>query len=195
TSYSWDLNNDNVFGDATGVTTSFTRDLPGTYTIQVKVTDSAGHESTASTNVTFNDVQPTANAGGSQTGNEGTGVALHGSGNNTAGDAIVGYKWDLDNNGSFETTGQNVSFNPDLPGGYTVRLQVTDDDGETAVNSANITINDVAPTADAGPDQSSTPGQNLNFNGSATTAPGDSIVSYQWDFNYDGVPAHFNAQA
>src|SRR5204863_6075455 len=45
-SYSWDLNNDNVFGDATGVTVPFTQDLPGNYTVAVKITDSAGHEST-----------------------------------------------------------------------------------------------------------------------------------------------------
>jgi autotransporter-associated beta strand protein len=60
-SYEWDLNNDNVFGDATGaspvisysaLTTTWSR-LPGPNTIQLRVTDSAGKTSTASTTLTL----------------------------------------------------------------------------------------------------------------------------------------------
>ena len=186
-SYLWDLDNDGQYDDASGITTPFTQDLPGNYTVGLKVIDSVGHESTASQVVTFNDVAPTANAGGNQSGNEGTGVALHGTGNNSAGDAITGYAWDLDNNGTFETPGQDVSFNPDLPGNYTVNLRVTDDDGQTAVNSANITINNVAPTANAGGNQSGNEGTGVSLHGSGTTAPGDAIISYAWDLDNNGT--------
>jgi PKD repeat protein len=195
TLYEWDLNNDGKFDDATGVTVNFTQDLPGNYPVAVRVTDTANHQSVASTSVQFTDVAPTANAGGNQSVSEGSSLTLHGSGNNTSGDAITAYAWDLDNNGSFETSGQNVAFNTDLPGSYTVNLRVTDDDGQTATSSATVTISDVAPTANAGGNQSGITGQTLNFNGSGTTAPGDAITSYQWDFNYDGNPAHFDVDA
>ena len=103
---------------------------------------------------------------GNRSAAEGTGVSLHGTGNNTSGDAIVSYAWDLDNNGTFETAGQNVNFNPDLPGNYPVALRVTDDDGQTATDSAAITINDVAPTANAGGSQSANEGTGLTLHGS-----------------------------
>src|SRR5207253_2885752 len=82
------------------------------------------------TSVTFTDVHPTASAGGDQTVSEGTTVNLSGSASNTSGDAIVSYAWDLDNNGSFETAGQNVNLTPDLPGNYTVKVKATHDGGE-----------------------------------------------------------------
>jgi hypothetical protein len=58
--YSWDLNNDGTFGDATGKTPSFSAvGQDGTYPIKVKVTNGDGFSSTASTTVTVNNVTPT----------------------------------------------------------------------------------------------------------------------------------------
>jgi len=141
----------------------------------------------SSATITINDVHPTADAGGNQSGNEGTGVSLHGSGNSTTGDAISAYAWDLDNNGSFETSGQDQTFNPDLPGNYPIKLRVTDDDGDTAVSSAVITITDVAPTANAGGNQTGAEGTGVTLHGSGNNTAGDAIVSYSWDLNGDNV--------
>jgi len=58
--YSWDLNNDGTYGDATGKAPNFSAvGQDGTYTIGLKVTNADGFSSTASTTVTVNNVTPT----------------------------------------------------------------------------------------------------------------------------------------
>jgi PKD repeat protein len=59
--YSWDLNGDGTFGDATGATPSYTYGTAGTYNARLKVTDNQG-ASTVSSPVTI-----TALSGGSST--------------------------------------------------------------------------------------------------------------------------------
>ena len=53
TSYEWDLNNDGQYDDATGVTTTYTWNTPGEYTIKLKVTDNDGATDTDTTTVTI----------------------------------------------------------------------------------------------------------------------------------------------
>ena len=50
--YAWDLNADGLFDNGNGVTASFTYTQPGTYTARLRVTDSKGASSTASTTIT-----------------------------------------------------------------------------------------------------------------------------------------------
>ena len=50
---------------------------------------------------------PTVDAGGPYSVNEGSSVTLSASGSDPNGDSLA-YAWDLDNNGSFETSGQSV---------------------------------------------------------------------------------------
>lgn len=58
----------------------------------------------------------------------------------------LAYAWDLDNNGTFETSGQSVSFaGVDVPPNYTVSLQVTDPGGLSATATTVITVNNLAP--------------------------------------------------
>jgi predicted extracellular nuclease len=90
---------------------------------------------------------PTVDAGGPYTVNEGSSVTLTATGTDPEGQALT-YAWDLDNNGSFETPGQSVSFTGvDGPANLTVDVQVTDNGGLTAVASATVTVKNVAPTA------------------------------------------------
>jgi glucose/arabinose dehydrogenase len=57
--YSWDLNGDGTYGDATTATTSFTYANPGTYTARLKVTDRNGATSTPATvTITANNTPP-----------------------------------------------------------------------------------------------------------------------------------------
>lgn len=64
-------------------------------------------------------------------------------GSNDPHDAIVGYEWDLDGNGSFETdataTGGYVDYTYAKPGRYQVSLRVTDSKGNSATQSTRIT--------------------------------------------------------
>jgi predicted extracellular nuclease len=89
---------------------------------------------------------PTANAGGPYTVDEGSSVTLTATGTDPENGPLT-YAWDLDNNGTFETPGQSVTFaGVDGPAIQTVKVQVTDNGGLTAVASADVTVNNVPPT-------------------------------------------------
>jgi len=92
---------------------------------------------------------PTADAGGPYTVPEGGSITLTGSGSDPDGDPLT-YAWDLDNDGTFETAGQNVTFSAaglDGPSSQTVVLQVSDDHGGSVTSPVTIAITNVAPTA------------------------------------------------
>ena len=85
---------------------------------------------------------PTVDAGGPYSVVEGGTVLVTGVGSDPNGDTLT-YAWDLENNGSFETPGQSATFSApanSAPATYTVKVQVTDDGGLTAVDSATINV-------------------------------------------------------
>ncbi|MFN3202685.1 MAG: PKD domain-containing protein, partial [Bradymonadia bacterium] len=112
--------------------------------------------------------------------------------------SIVSYQWDIDYDGNFQVdfNAESPSFTFTAPGAHTVALRVTDDQGRTDIDlvTVDLSIQNVAPTADAGG-----PYQTAIVNGAAVpvdidasasfdaNAPCDRIVSYEWDFNGDGV--------
>jgi glucose/arabinose dehydrogenase len=59
-SYSWDLNGDGTFGDATGPTASFTYTTAGVYHPSLRVTDDQGATDTASVTITAGNTAPAA---------------------------------------------------------------------------------------------------------------------------------------
>jgi uncharacterized protein len=88
---------------------------------------------------------PTASvsAGGPYTVDEGSSVTLHATGNGTI-------AWDLDNDGTYETSGADAVFSAtSLDGSSThvVGVRSTSADGATAVDTAQVTVQNVAPTA------------------------------------------------
>jgi hypothetical protein len=90
---------------------------------------------------------PFVDAGGPYTVDEGSSVILTASGTDPEGQPLA-YAWDLDNNGTFETSGQSVSFTGvDGLATLTVKVQATDNGGLKAVASATVTVNNVAPIA------------------------------------------------
>jgi PKD repeat protein len=58
--YAWDLDDDNQYDDATGVTASWTYQQPGTYTPALRVTDNQGATGTDDVTVTVGNSPPTA---------------------------------------------------------------------------------------------------------------------------------------
>ncbi len=94
---------------------------------------------------------PTVNAGGPYSVPEGGSVTLTATGSDPNGDGLT-YAWDLDNNGSFETAGQSVSFSAALldgPSSYTVKVRATDPLGLSAESSGTVGVTNVAPTVSA----------------------------------------------
>jgi predicted extracellular nuclease len=71
---------------------------------------------------------PTVDAGGPYEVIEGDSVTVSASGSDPDGDALT-YEWDLDNDGTFETSGQSATFSAaalDAPQTLTIRVRVSD---------------------------------------------------------------------
>lgn len=103
-----------------------------------------------SVEVTSN-TQPAAAANGPYTVSEGGSAQLAGSGSDPDNDPLT-YAWDLDNDGVFETLDQTAIFsaaNLDGPSSQAVALQVCDDKGACATDSAIVEITNVAPSVGA----------------------------------------------
>jgi len=147
-SYEWDVEDDGVYDySSASASQSHTYAQQGTYSIRLKVTDSALNTSEAVTTANIIDTSPSADFSGSPlTGNSPLTVNFT---NSSAGyDSPLTYEWDFDNNGSTDSTLQNPSHNYGTPGTYSVKLKVTDSDGstDTLTRTAYITVNEALYT-------------------------------------------------
>ncbi len=92
---------------------------------------------------------PTVDANGPYTANEGSNLNLSATGSDPQSSGLT-YAWDLDNNGTFETTGQSVNFAAvDGPKIQQVNVKVTNAYDLSATASTTVTINNVAPSVSA----------------------------------------------
>jgi hypothetical protein len=92
---------------------------------------------------------PAVSAGGPYSVAEGGSVSLAANGSDPEGGALT-YAWDLDNDGTYETTGMTPTFSAaalDGPSLQTVRVQATDVGGLTAVDTTTVDVTNVPPTA------------------------------------------------
>ncbi len=142
---------------------------------------------------------PTANAGPDQTvtdsdNNGSETVTLDGTGSSDPEGPIASYTWT--SSGSQIATGANPSVVLAV-GSHTITLTVADGDGATASDTMTAVVNaasppgNLAPTANAGPDQTVTDSDNngsetVTLDGSGSTDPDGTIVSWEWSEN--GVP-------
>ncbi|MEO0017963.1 MAG: hypothetical protein RLZZ522_1246 [Verrucomicrobiota bacterium] len=115
---------------------------------------------------------------------------------------IIGWQWDLNNDGTFDATGPTTTTTFAAVGNYPVKLRVTDDSAtpQTADTIVSVTINTppLAPTANAGGPYVFCPQAKpwfLDGRGSvnpddglhqAGPYPGDTIKQYAWDLNGSG---------
>lgn len=111
---------------------------------------------------------PVANASGPYNIPEGGSSQLNGSGRDPDNDPLT-YSWDLDNNSSFETPGQNPILSAagrDGPGIQTVALKVCDSYSSCNIKSVPVNISNVPPTVNAGSDATVIPGNTFVSSGS-----------------------------
>ena len=195
--YEWDFDYDGATFDVdssgedlTAPSNTYPND--GSETIAMRVRDEdGGVSSVRTTTVTVSNVPPVANAGSSYTGNEGAQVTFSGSATDPGSDTW-NFEWDFNfSGGSFQidASGDGLTA-PDHTyvddGVYTVALRVRDDDSVSPVQTADVTISNVLPTADANGPYAVADGTPVTFAGSATD-PGDDQLTYEWDFEYDGA--------
>ncbi|MCB0192985.1 MAG: PKD domain-containing protein [Anaerolineae bacterium] len=182
--FEWDLNGDGTF-ETSGMTPSYTWTTPGLKTITLRVTDDDGGSTTDTASVDVGS-PPTANPGGPYTANEGTAITFNGSASSDPDGDSLTYLWNF-GDGSATATGAIVNHTYGDNGTYTVSLTVNDGRGGVSTVSTNVTINNVAPTANVGGPYSGDEGSTINFDGSGSSDPGaNDTLTYAWNFG-DGV--------
>ncbi len=130
---------------------------------------------------------PVADPGGAYSGIEGIDVTFDGTGSSDPDGTIMFYDWDFGDGGT--ATGPMPAYAYAAAGTYTVSLTVTDNDGatDTATTVASIgTGGNILPIADANGPYSGTVDLPVTFDGTGSSDPDGSIVSYDWDYG-DGI--------
>ena len=194
-SYDWAFGN----GDrGRGAQPVYAYHEPGEYVVTLTVTDDSGlPNATASDRMTVRvapraNAAPVAEAGPDREVLVGERLVLDGGDSRDPDGEILTYRWDFGD--GREAVGPSPSHAYWTPGDYTLRLTVTDDSGrpnDTGSDRATIRVRaapNVAPVAEAGPDRRVRVGDRVAFDGSASSDPDGSILSYAWDFG-DGAGA------
>jgi PKD repeat protein len=139
--------------------------------------------------VLANNVPPTSNAGGPYSGVEGTPITFNGTGSSS----VCGFNnltlvWKFSDGGvAYGAEPQHTFL---APGVYSGELTVTDADGNVATTTFSVSVANLPPVANAGPNMSSEWGVPVTLNGSAVD-PGTNeqpFLTYNWSFG-DGSPS------
>jgi hypothetical protein len=118
-------------------------------------------------------------------------VTLDGSGSHDPDGDKLTYKWTMtsrpDGSGAALTGAQGVAptFVADLAGEYLLSLVVNDGANDSKADEVKITVGDVqnrAPKADAGADQTSLVGTSVPLDGSASSDADGDALTYRWSF-------------
>jgi len=172
--------------------------VAGQYVFELTVTDNSAATAKAQVNITVNaapvgpNQPPVANAGINQTITLPTNtVALDGTRSFDPDGAIVAYSWAQVSGPSTATIAGATSATSSVSGlivagQYVFELTVTDNSGAASKAQVTITVDNattqpMAPIADAGQDTTiALPASIAILDGSASSAPGGSISSYEW---------------
>ncbi|MFN3198797.1 MAG: PKD domain-containing protein [Bradymonadia bacterium] len=205
----WDFNGDGLYDEGEGESVNyrfqqFTFGPP--LSVGLEVEDSRGHvgRTTVNMEITEGNSAPAANAGSQYAIPVGADLRLDGTAsvepNAACGDAIVSYRWDLNNDGTFDaigatpllTSAQLATFGMVGADTHIITLEVRDRFGRTATDEAVVWL--VAPpTAVARASQAvAVCNERVEFDGGASTHDGPDgglfeIVEYAWDMDGDGI--------
>jgi len=186
--YAWDFTNDGV-NDSTTQNPSFMYSAAGTYAVRLTATNAAGSDAEIKTGYITVSPAPVAPAAAFTSDNQaGTAPLTVVFTDQSTGTAPFTYAWDFTNDGTRDSTSKNPSFTYQNTGTYTVKLTVTNavgSDVETKNGYITVTAVPVAPAAAFISDkQSGNTPLTVRFTDQST---GTSPLSYEWDFDDDGI--------
>jgi plastocyanin len=185
-SYQWYLNTVAVTG-ATNATWTYTPTSAASYTVYLKVTDSASPANT----VTSNTATVSVSASLSVTVSPGlngldVGQSVTFTSTVSGGTSPYSYKWYLNGVLNSSATGYSWTYTFTSSGSYTVYVKVTDATGDTAISNAAVVTVNVAPSVAVSPSSGTIDvGQSVTFN--STISGGTSPYTYQWYLNGSAV--------
>lgn len=107
--------------------------------------------------------------------------------------SIVSWEWDFDNDDIIDATTGNATWTYTETGDYVVTLTVIDNDNLNGSKQVVIAVY-ASPTANfTYTPEKSLFNETVTFDASASTPNGGTIISYEWDFDYDGITFNVNA--
>jgi PKD repeat protein len=184
--YAWDLDNDDKFDD--GNAAQVLRAFPVTdiYTVKVRVTDSDGASVVATKTVTPTNRPPAASFTTSPATPTTDGPVTFTSTSTDPETQALTTTWDLDDNGTFETSGPGAERQYTIPGAYPFKLKVVDPSGASDIATGTITVANRAPVATVDHEPKN-PQTNVPVTFTATASdPENRIKSLSWDLDNDG---------
>jgi PKD repeat protein len=181
-SWAWDFDNDGTI-DSTDQNPAYTYNTPGTYSVNLTVTNEGGSNNTVKTNFIVANMPPVPVAIFEV--NETLGAVPMAVSFTDLSTNATSWAWDFDNDGSVDSTDQNPTYTYNTAGTYTVNLTVTNLAGvNTSVMTDMIEAVDL-PVADfeANVTSSESAPLTVQFNDTST---GGEAIAWQWDFDNDG---------
>lgn len=205
--YYFDVDGDGTYEvqstEATTMLTMTERGDNGQVKVNVMVVDTDGTEGTTSFTVFVHDVAPTVGGPSLLLAMEGVPMDVE-VWASEPGDDIVSYGWDWNADGIVDdtTSGPGATHVYNRPGAFRLVVRVTDEDGSVGNVGIQVLVANAPPVADAGTPPQTYEGSAIELNASGSSEPGGHIVSYEWDYDGDGVfdyttrePAHMHAWA
>jgi uncharacterized repeat protein (TIGR01451 family) len=158
----------------------------GVYTVTLAVLDDDGGLGADILHVFVTNVAPAVDAGPNQDADEGASFNFHGTFTGTGTLDRYDIAWDFGDGTT--ATGTLLSTHVYADDGlYTVTLTIADDDGLVSSDALHVAVHNVAPTAHAGPNQTTIEGQSVLFNGTFTD-PGILDTHFiRWNFSDGGM--------
>jgi hypothetical protein len=189
--YEWDLDYDGKY-EIQGIKVDRTFYSPGTGKVRLRIWDSLqAYDTDTATYTVKSNQAPVADAGGPYQGTVGEVITLDGSGSYDPDGQIMGYHWDLDNDGQYDDAfGVKVEKTWNSVFSGTVGLRVLDASQAFDTDSASVTIlaENKSPVANAGGPYHGVVGQAVSLDGSGSYDPDGQIVQWQWDLDNDAKP-------
>lgn len=177
---------------ATGPRASVSLFGAGAQTVTLTVTDRGGASVSDDMILTLEaNLRPVADAGPDQTVDSGQTVTFDGSGSSDPEGSALTYVWSV--GGVQIATGINPAVEPFAVGTFTVTLTATDIHGASASDELVLTVLNGPPVANAGPDQTANYIQTVTLDGTGSSDPDGSVLTYVWSVDGTQIATGANA--